>query len=248
MWTPEMLFTVIVIFALGGVVKGVAGIGLPTVAIALMAIFIGLKEGIALMVVPTIVTNIWQALVGGYLVELLRRLWSLLLAATLGVLLGGSVLVAADATILAMLLGGVLSVYAGVSLVTPQIPAPGKAEKWLSPTVGVASGLIGGMTGTYAVPGVVYMQSLGLSRDKFVQAMGISFLVFTAALGVSLIHHGLMTPAIGALSTIAVIPAMAGMALGQILRRRLSEARFRQVFFLVLLSLGLWIAFRPLLG
>jgi uncharacterized protein len=248
MWTPEMLIVTALIFALGGIVKGVAGIGLPTVAIALMAIFIGLKEGIALMVIPTIVTNAWQALVGGYLVSLLRRLWSLLLAAAAGTWVGGAVLAGADAALLSALLGVLLCVYAAVSLVTPQVPSPGRSEIWLSPVVGTVSGVIGGMTGSYAVPGVLYMQALGLNRDALVQAMGISFLVFTAALGVSLAHHGIMTTSIGTLSAAAVVPATAGMAIGQVLRRRLSEARFRQVFFVVLFGLGLWLAVRPVLS
>ena len=79
MWTPETLLAVALIFILAGFVKGVAGLGLPTIAIALMAVFVGLKEGIALMVVPTIVTNIWQAFAGGQFVAIVRRFWSLLL-------------------------------------------------------------------------------------------------------------------------------------------------------------------------
>lgn len=248
MWTPEILILTAVIFTLGGIVKGVAGIGLPTVAIALMAVFIGLKEGIALMVVPTVVTNIWQALVGGHLIELSRRFWSFLAAGAVGAWLGAGVLAVSDGMMLAAMLGALLCLYSAVSLITPQIPSPGRAEGWMSPVIGSVSGVIGGMTGSIAVPGVLYMQALRLNRDQLVQAMGITFFAFTAVLGLSLAHHGVMSADIGALSAAAVIPALAGMAVGQRLRRRLSEARFRKVFFIVLFALGLWLAVRPFIG
>jgi uncharacterized membrane protein YfcA len=104
------------------------------------------------------------------------------------------------------------------------------------------------MTGSYAVPGVLYMQALGLSRNTLVQALGIMFLVFTLALGTSLASHGIMSSEIGLLSLAATVPAFAGMALGQVVRHGMSEAVFRQVFFVVLLMLGAWLALRPLFG
>jgi uncharacterized membrane protein YfcA len=213
-----------------------------------MAVFVGLKEGIALVVVPTVATNIWQALAGGRFLALVHRFWSLLLAAAFGAWLGAGILAQADAMLLAAMLGVLLCFYSAVGLATPPVPPPGRAEPWLSPVIGVTGGLIAGMTGSYAVPGVLYLQALGLSRDALVQALGITFLVFTAALGTSLAHHGLMPSQIATLSLAATVPALVGMALGRSLRHRMSEAMFRPVFFIVLLGLGSWLAVRPLLG
>jgi uncharacterized protein len=248
MWTPETLLAVGLIFMLAGFVKGVAGLGLPTIAIALMAASIGLKEGIALMVVPTVVTNIWQALAGGQFIAISRRLWSLLLATVVGAWIGAGVLVQADATLLSVILGVLLFAYSAVGLTRPPIPPPGRAEAWLSPLMGATGGLMGGMTGSIAVPGVLYIQALDLPRNTLVQALGITFLVFTVALGTSLTSHGLMSSEIGLLSIAATLPALGGMTLGQIVRQRMTEDMFRPVFFIVLLMLGAWLALRPLLG
>lgn len=248
MWTPETLVAVAIIFTLAGFVKGFAGLGLPTIAIALMAVFIGLKEGIALMVVPTIATNVWQALAGGQFFALVRRFWTLLLAAALGSWIGAGILAKSDAMLLSAMLGVLLCIYSAVGLVRPPVPVLGRAEPWLSPVIGATGGLIGGMTGSYAVPGVLYMQALGLTRNALVQSLGITFLVFTIALGVSLTGHGLISSQTGIMSVAATIPAMVGMAMGQKVRHRMSEAMFRQVFFLVLLMLGAWLALRPLFG
>jgi uncharacterized protein len=240
-----MLIVVTVVFLLGGLVKGVAGVGLPTVAIALMALLVGLREGVALAVLPTLLTNVWQALAGGQLVPLLRRLWSFLLSAGLGAWFGAAVLARGDVTLLSAMLGVLLCVYSAVSLITPQIPSPGRLEGWLSPVMGGASGLVAGMSGSYAIPGLLYLQSLGLKRDHLVQAMGIAFLTFTGALGASLAREGLISAETGALSLAAAAPALVGMAVGQALRRRLSEALFRRIFFIALLGIGAWLALRP---
>ena len=64
---PADALLVSAIFALGGLVKGVAGFGLPTVGLGLLALSRPLPEAMALMLLPTIATNIWQALAGGAL-------------------------------------------------------------------------------------------------------------------------------------------------------------------------------------
>ncbi len=84
MWTAEVLVIVCATFLFAGGVKGVVGLGLPTISLALLAASVGLREAIALMLVPALVTNLWQGLTGGAFVALLRRLWPMLLAACLG--------------------------------------------------------------------------------------------------------------------------------------------------------------------
>ena len=249
MWTPEILVAVFLIFLFAGFVKGVAGLGLPTIAIAMMAASIGLKEGIALMVVPTIASNAWQAFAGGQFIAIVRRLWSLLLATVIGAWIGTGILAQADATLLSVVLGVLLFAYSALGLTRPPIPPPPRhAEAWLSPLMGATGGFIGGMTGSIAVPGVLYIQVLGMPRNTLVQALGIAFLVFTVALGTSLTSHGLISSTTGLVSIAATVPALGGMAVGQLVRQRMTEDMFRPVFFVVLLVLGAWLALRPLLA
>ena len=65
MWTFEVVAIVCATFLFAGWVKGVVGLGLPTIALALLAATVGLKEAIALMLIPSMVTNLWQGLAGG---------------------------------------------------------------------------------------------------------------------------------------------------------------------------------------
>ena len=244
MWTVENLVVVGAIFLLAGFVKGVVGLGLPTVALALVAATLGLKQGMALMLIPALATNIWQSLSGGALRAVLRRMWVFLVAASIGAWFGVDVLAEADATLMSGLLGIVLCCYAGLSLVTRQIPEPGRHERWMSPPIGLLAGFVAGLTGSFMVPGALYLQALRLPRDILVQALGVAFVTTVLVLTVALARHQILTWQIGLLSTVALGPAFAGMALGRRLRQHLPEAVFRRVFFSALLGLGIYIVAR----
>ncbi len=234
-------------FLAAGLIKGVIGLGLPTVSLALLTAAMDVKQAIALMIVPSLAANLWQALSGSELKAIVRRLWSLIAAACMGTWFGSALLARADAALVAGLLGVLLCVYTGYSLARPQVRPPGRHESWLSPAIGLTGGAITGLTGSFVVPGVLYLQALGLARDTLVQAMGVVFVALTLALGISLSNHGLLPRELGALSAAAVVPATLGMAAGQRIRRRLPEATFRKVFFCFLFVLGLYIAARAFL-
>lgn len=234
------------VFLIAGGVKGVVGLGLPTVAIGLLAALIGLSEGIVLMVIPSLITNIWQALAGGALITIIRRFWGLLLAIFIGAWVGVNLFGRTDATLLTALLGIMLCAYALFGLTSPKLPSPGRHEGWLSPILGTISGTLTGLTGTFFMPAIPYFQALGFPRDTMVQAMGVLFLTSTTALAVALAGHGRLNLDIGAVSAFATLPALLGMVLGARLRRRLSEQSFQQALFISLLLLGLFIAVRAL--
>jgi uncharacterized membrane protein YfcA len=116
-----------------------------------------------------------------------------------------------------------------------------------SPAVGAVNGVLTGLTGSFVMPGVPYLQALGLPRDMLIQAMGLLFSVSTIVLGLALARHGLWTADIGGLSVAALAPAFAGLALGQRLRRHMAEAAFRRMFLCGLLVLGAYISVRAFL-
>ncbi len=240
------LAVIAAVFLFAGAVKGVVGLGLPTVAIGLLTALIGLSDGIVLMVVPSIVTNIWQAVAGAALPAILRRLWIYLLMIFAGAWVGVNIFGRSDAAVLTALLGVLLCAFAIYGLISPALPAPGRRERWLSPFLGVINGTLTGLTGTFFMPGVPYLQALGFARDAMVQAMGVLFLVSTVALAVALAGHGRLETEVGIISALATLPALLGMVFGAGIRRRLSEERFRLFMFVALLLLGVYIAARAL--
>lgn len=232
---------VIAVFLIAGLVKGVVGLGLPTVALGLLTATSGLEGAMALLLAPSLSTNAWQAVAGQGTLPLCRRLAPLLIAAVAATWLGMQIFVRVDAVSMSMLLGGLILLYGAAGLIAAKMPNVGRREPWLGPLAGAVNGLLTGMTGSFVVPGVFYLQALGLDRDSFVKAMGILFTVSTLALGVALFMAGRLHADLGALSLLACIPAFAGMAAGAALRKRLSETMFRRVFFVSLIVLGAYI-------
>lgn len=232
------------VFLLAGAVKGVIGLGLPTVSLALLTAILGLQPAMALMLAPSLATNLWQAAMGGHGRAILRRLWPFLLTATATIWVGTAFAARIDVARLSMLLGVSLALYAAIGLTRARLTVSAGAERWSGPVAGCVNGVLTGMTGSFVVPGVPYMQALGLPRAMLVQAMGVLFSLSTLGLGLALAGRGLIGPELGLQSVAAIAPAVLGMVLGARLRERLSEAAFRRVFFASLLLLGFYIAAR----
>jgi uncharacterized membrane protein YfcA len=245
------LFTITAVvgtFFLAGTVKGVIGLGLPTVSLGLLTAALDLTTAMVLLIAPSFATNVWQAVVGGNARAILLRIWPFLLMATATVWLGASALTRVDLSLLSGLLGGLLVAYSALDLAGIRLAVPAQREVWAGPLFGAVNGILTGMTGSFVVPGVMFLQAIGLSRDVLVQAMGMLFTASTAALAFSLKGNGLLTAELGLVSAAAVIPAGVGMIIGQGVRRRLSEERFRQVFFIAILMLGAYIIAKAALG
>lgn len=229
------------VFFLAGIVKGLVGLGLPTIGLGLMTVFAGLDKAIVLILWPAFVTNLWQALSGGHLIVLLRRLWPFLGAATLTVALGTLVLTRVAPGAADLVLGLLMIAYAGSMLAGVRFHI---RSNWQIPAgivLGAINGIFSGLTGSYTVPGVLYLQALGLPRDQLVQAMGLLFLSATLALAVALGTHGILQADGAWQSLLLTIPALIGVVFGQWLRGRLSEAGFRRAFSGAILGLGLYL-------
>jgi len=242
-----VLITVFSTFLLAGMIKGVIGLGLPTVSLAVLTVALGLPQAMALLLVPSLLTNVWQAVVGGNTTTILKRIWPFISMATGTVWIGAIALTTIDLSILSALLGLLLITYAVVNLAGVRLSIPARHEIWAGTAFGTVNGILTGMTGSFVVPGVMFLQAIGLPRDTLVQAMGILFTASTIALAVSLGHNDLLSLRLGVMSTVAVVPAIAGMVAGQKIRKRLSEAVFRKMFFISLLGLGIYITANTIL-
>lgn len=243
-----MLFVAIAAtFFAAGIVKGVTGMGLPTVAMAVLGALMSPLAAASLLIAPSLVTNIWQLFAGPNFGAQLRRVWTMMAAILAGTLAGASVLTNGATGFTTMALGAALVVYAVYSLLAPALRIPTTWEPWLSPAIGALTGLVTGGTGVFVIPAVPYLQALGLKKDDLVQALGLSFTVSTIALTAGLVWHGSFRIGNFAMSAVAIFPALAGMWAGQAIRSKVSPATFRRWFLVSLLLLGAEMLARPLL-
>lgn len=226
------------VFALAGMVKGIVGLGLPTVAMALLALWMSPAQAAALLIVPSLLTNLWQMRPWSGLPALWLRLAGMLVGVCAGTWAMALWLGAPAGAWARPALGVALIAYAAWSLAGARVAVAARHERWLGPLAGLVTGAITAATGVFVVPAVPYLQALGLQRDALVQAMGLCFTVSTVALAVGLAAHaGLSVATLGG-SMLLLAPALLGMACGQWLRQRLSPVGFRRCMLGSLLLLG----------
>src|ERR1051326_92146 len=133
-------------FVFAGFVKGVLGQGLPTVAIGLLSLIMSPGEAAALVVIPALLTNIWQAWFGPSLMPLIRRLWPTLLASFVGTFvataLGFGLPTPERASLARKALGIALILYVLLGVSRIQLQVSPRTEPWLGPTMGAANGAV----------------------------------------------------------------------------------------------------------
>jgi uncharacterized protein len=239
MYTASVqILLIAVTFILAGLVKGVTGMGLPTVAIGLLGLLMAPAEAAALLVIPSLITNVWQFAAGPNRRPMLRRMWPMLLAICIATWAGAGLIAGGGAGHAATALGAALVVYAIVGLAQVRLSIAHWMEPWLSPLVGAVTGLVTGATGVFVIPAVPYIQALGLDKEDLIQALGLSFTASTIALAGGLASYGAFHITAAGVSVLCAAPALVGMFVGQWVRQKVDPATFRLLFFIGLLVLG----------
>jgi uncharacterized protein len=232
------------VFAFAGLVKGVIGLGLPTISMGLLAVVMTPLEAAAILVLPSFLTNVWQMAAGPSLNSIVKRLWPMMVGVCLGTWAGAGLMTGTHAQSGTVLLGVALLIYAVTGLASLRLSIGKGHERWLGPAIGGVTGVITAATGVFVIPAAPYLEAIGLEKEELVQALGLSFTVSTVALTVNLALAGALNVSIAGPTLGALAMACAGMWAGQALRLRLSPAIFRRSFFVGLLLLGLYLVVR----
>jgi uncharacterized membrane protein YfcA len=225
--------------AAGGFTKGVVGIGLPLAAVSLLCFRIDPPVAVALMPIPVLLTNLWQAFSGGYLVQSIKRFWMMLICLPAGTILGVKVLAHADKDLVSGLLGGIIVIFTLSTFFRLGWRLSREIEPYIRPLVGFAAGFLGGMSSFFGPLLVMFLVAVGLKKDHFIEAIGLSFLVGVISMIFALARYKVLEPADFIWSGLAALPAFVGLILGQWLRGRIQEKRFRHGLLFVFLLSGL---------
>jgi len=185
--TLVMMITVTLVLA--GMVKGVTGMGLPTVAMGILGALISPVAAAAMLLLPSLISNLFQFGDGGNTRQLLKRLWPMLLTVVVATLLASVWITGGDTTRTQFALGVALVAYAIWTLAGKKIAVAPQHEKSFSLVIGFVTGLLTGGAGVFVIPTVPWIQSLGFEKNELVQALGISFTFSTLALALGLWWH-----------------------------------------------------------
>lgn len=227
---PWLLFAVALLT--GGLVKGALGVGLPLVAVPP-------HLAIALLVVPVLASNFWQAVEGGRLVPSLQRFGGLIAAQFLATVLTVRMTLALSASQLSAMLAGAVLLAVALMAWKPTLQISASRERAVGVGVGLLSGLLGGVSSLTGPVIITYLMALRLRRDEFVGSISIIYLSAALPLYGAMLLFGRLGPTELTGSLLALVPMAAGLLAGKALRQHLDDNRFRRVLLVFLIVLAI---------
>lgn len=226
------------VFLAAGAVKGISGMGLPTLSMALLGLLMPPASAAALMVLPSLATNVTQCL-GPHGKALARRLWPIWLGLVVATVLSPLHGLGTPGSGARIVLGAVLVAYGAWGLAKPALPDLRRYPVIAGGTSGVLTGMLAAATGVFVMPLVPYLQSIRLEKEEMIQALGLTFMIATLALAIRLGHTGVALEGIDPIAIgIAVVTAFAGLFVGTALRNRMAPALFQRALYSVFVLLG----------
>jgi len=236
---PAVLAACAVAMLAGGTVKGVVGIGLPLVALPVMANFIPIPQAMALLILPSFTTSVWQSFHASLFTPSVKRFWPLLLGIAVGTAISVRMLATFDVKVLYLILGTLVAVFASVLHRRLVFSVAPRAEPWLAPAAGVVSGLVGGLSMLFGTVYAIYLSGLKLGKEALVAAISLANVWAIIVLAAAMARFDLFGGTDLAASLLALIPSFAGVLLGTWLRRYINEDLFRKTLAVVLFLIGL---------
>ena len=223
----------------GGWVKGMLGVGLPMVAIPLMASFVPLRDAIAIMYGPVFITNLYQAFQGGYFLTAIKRFWPMMLAVVLGTWFGSKALVSMDPRWLEGIVGASVAVFSLINLLHPTFRVAERHTLWISLVIGITGGFFGGLTLFIGPAVIMFLVSLHVPKEEFIGTIGLVYLLGLLPTGVFYVIDETLRLEHVLPTLLACIPVIGGMIIGTLIRGHINEILFRKILLITLVVIGL---------
>ncbi len=229
------------VMTFAGFVKGAVGFALPMITISGIGSLMSAELAVAAIIVPALITNVMQALRQGLgkAVGTLRTYWRLNLVLMVMIALCAQLVVMLPGWALFVILGAMVSVFGALQLAGWRpVVGPGRQNlaEWFT---GLVAGFFGGLAGVWGPPILMYLLARDTPKVDMVRAQGISFLIGSVVLVVAHQRSGLLNDVSFPFSAWLVLPAVAGMLMGQVAQDRLDQVRFRKLTLIVLVFAGL---------
>lgn len=246
--SPAVAFLCALGLLAGSTVKGVAGIGLPLVAIPILTVLVSLKTAVTVTTVPIIASNFVQCFQGGRFPHLIKRFWTLLLPLIVAIIVGTRLLVVLPERLLNAIIGVSIISIPLILYFSPRIRVTRGHERWANPLVGIGSGLLGGISTFYGPPLMLYVFGMRLPKDEFIPTISLMYTVAGVGLLLGIYANRVASlPEIG-VSFLMLIPTAIGMWAGRFVRVQLSERRFQQLLVVIYVATGVTFLVDALVG
>ena len=225
-------------YFLGGIVQGILGVGLITVVISLLSFVIDVKQTIALVIIPAIITSFFQMINGNNLKNIINETRYFLIFSTLIIIPGVFLLKLLESDLILIFIAILLFLNSSLSLSNRIISIPNHQNSIIQLLTGSLNGFIIGLTSIYTMPFVFLLQSLKYNKEKTVQFMGLAFLLYSCMQFISFSFNKLISVNTLIPSLIVTIPVIIGFFIGKKIRGFISEKLFKKLFYLMLLMMS----------
>lgn len=247
---PTLWAAVVAIALFAGVVKGAVGFAMPMILISGLGTFLPPEVAIAALILPTVGSNVLQAIRGGLGQAIhAMRAHRLYLIIVLVMIMGSAQLVRlVPGNVIFLMIGIPITLFAATQLLgwRPKIAAHMRRRAEIG--VGIFAGFIGGIAGSWGPPTVLYLTALDTPKREAVQIQGVVYGTGSLVLLAAHTNSGVFTGDRAVFSALLCIPAGLGMLAGFWLQDRLDQERFRLITLCVLTIAGANLIRRGLLG
>lgn len=233
------IFAILAAYVFAAMIKGITGLGFSTTCLPILALSIGLKEALPLVIIPSVCSNLVVMRQVGRFHETLQRFWPMLLALLPGLALGLWLLSRIDGAQASAFLGGVLLVWCAFSVAKPDVRVSQAWAGALAPVSGCITGIVNGVTGSQVMPVVPFLMALHLERNLFIQAVNCSFTLSSFAMALGLRQLGLFSWDDLVISALGTCVVFFGLRVGSAIRHRMPETLFRSAIIAMLSLMGL---------
>lgn len=227
--------------AAGGFAKGVIGFALPLIGVSLAGSFVPFEVAVALLIVPMLVSNLAQGLRGGLgpALACARRFRLMLAILAVTIAVSAQLVVLLPERALFGLLGAVVTGFAAIQLAGWRPRFPAHRRRLVESAVALIAGVLGGVSGIWGPPIVIYLVTLELPKTEMVRAQSLMFLLGSLVLFFAHLHSGVLDATTLPASIWMTVPVMIAMFVGYEVHDRLDQAVFRKATLIVLVLTGL---------
>ncbi|MGY9056775.1 MAG: sulfite exporter TauE/SafE family protein [Alphaproteobacteria bacterium] len=235
---PLIVVVATVAFFLGGLLKGVVGMGLPLVAIPIVALVMPVAQAIPLMLAPGYVMNIIQVRQTWHARTSLIPWLPMIVGIAVGITVGVQIATSAPEALVRGVLGGLVILFVLMSLAKIELPPRLAKNRLVSVGMGGLTGLSGGLTGGFGATLAMYLLACGLEKDRFVWVIGVSMFIGVIFLTASLYSVGSLNTDQMAGTIGVLVPSWIGLTAGGYVRKKVSQRVFRNIALSALLVMG----------
>ena len=242
-WTYVLVGAALLLAAF---VKGATGLGFPLIATPMVALLLDIRTAVTVLILPHLFMDSAQVIRNGIPYDVFRRFSGLILPTIIGVFLGTMALVNTPLWILNLCLAIMLLIFVGSNLLKLDFAISSRQEKFLSPSFGLLSGFLNGLTNAAGPTLAIYLYSLKLEKRTFVKSLATIFVTTKLSQLVAISTWNLFNRETIILSIQVLLFTLAGFYAGVKAQDRVNQGTFNRGLLVLLAAIGVILLVRAL--